>query len=159
MKMHAPNFRMSTMSSRQRGAALVVGLILLLVITILAVSGMNTSTVELQMAGNTQYSQKAFQAAEFGIERAIRSGKYDTTTPQPIAKTPVKAGSPEEYEATTTFDDDAGVTPVIGPKGYSMGVGSGFSSYHFNTTSVGTSSRNARSTHVQSFYIVGPSGS
>src|SRR5690606_2858774 len=40
-------------SRRQRGAALVVGLILLMVLTVLAISGMNTSTLELQMAGNT----------------------------------------------------------------------------------------------------------
>ena len=36
----------------QRGAALVVGLVLLLVITMLAVTSMNTSTVQL-MCGQT----------------------------------------------------------------------------------------------------------
>ena len=40
---------------RQDGAALVVGLILLLVLTLLAVSGMTTASLELQMAGNEQY--------------------------------------------------------------------------------------------------------
>jgi type IV pilus assembly protein PilX len=53
----------------QRGAALVVGLLLLLVLTLLAISGMNTSTLELVMAGNTQFYQNAFQASETGIER------------------------------------------------------------------------------------------
>ena len=48
----------------QRGAALVVGLLLLLVLTILAISGMTTATLELQMAGNRQYQERAFQAAE-----------------------------------------------------------------------------------------------
>jgi type IV pilus assembly protein PilX len=156
--MHIHNSRMHKMRSRQHGAALVIGLILLLVITILAVSGMNTSTVELQMAGNTQYAQKAFQAAEIGLERGFRSGVYDTNNPHTIPKTDVKAGNPEQFEATTRFDTNAGVTPVIGSKGFSMGVGTGFSSYHFNTTGVGTSSRNAQSTHVQSFYVVGPAG-
>lgn len=140
----------------QRGAALVVGLMLLLVITILAVSSMNTSTVELQMAGNTQYAQKAFQAAELGIEQAMRGGKYDTTTAQTIPKTAVKTGTPEEYQTSTAFDKDAGTTPVINSKGYSMGVGAGFSSYHFNITSTGISARNAQSQHIQSFYIIGP---
>ena len=44
----------------QSGAALVVGLLLLLVLTILAISGMTTATLELQMAGNEQYQERAF---------------------------------------------------------------------------------------------------
>ena len=43
-------------SRRQGGAALVVGLVLLMILTLLAISGMNTSTLELQMAGNFQFS-------------------------------------------------------------------------------------------------------
>ncbi|NND37810.1 MAG: pilus assembly protein PilX, partial [Gammaproteobacteria bacterium] len=39
---------------RQRGAALIVGLVLMMVLTILAISTMRTSTLELSMAGNTQ---------------------------------------------------------------------------------------------------------
>ena len=39
---------------------------LLLVLTLLAVSGMNTSTLELRMTGNQQFTQNAFQAAETG---------------------------------------------------------------------------------------------
>src|SRR5690606_37277184 len=75
-------------SRRQRGAALVVGLILLMVLTVLAISGMNTSTLELQMAGNTQFSENAFQAAETGIEVALAAGVTDTSktvsTPAPV---------------------------------------------------------------------------
>ena len=52
-----------SVSQTQRGAALVVGLVLLLVITMLAVTSMNTSTVQLMMAGNKQFSESAFQAA------------------------------------------------------------------------------------------------
>ena len=40
MKMKQQNFR-----SGQNGAALVVGLVLLVVVTVLAVSGMNTATI------------------------------------------------------------------------------------------------------------------
>ena len=39
---------------KQDGAALVVSLILLVVITVLAISGMNTATTELAMARNDQ---------------------------------------------------------------------------------------------------------
>src|SRR5262245_61186237 len=57
--------------ARQRGAALVIGLIMLLVLTLLAVSGMNTASTELIMAGNEQYRERAFQASSRGIEQAL----------------------------------------------------------------------------------------
>lgn len=58
----------ATPQPRQRGAALIVGLVLLMVLTLLGVSGLTTATLELQMAGNTQQAQHAFQAAESAIE-------------------------------------------------------------------------------------------
>ena len=56
------NMHMKTASfpRPQRGAALFVALILLLVITILAVSTMGTARLELRMAGNSQFSLQAF---------------------------------------------------------------------------------------------------
>ena len=44
----------SQMARSQRGAALVIGMILLLVLTVLGISGLVTATLELQMAGNAQ---------------------------------------------------------------------------------------------------------
>ena len=55
----------------ERGAALVIGLVLLLILTLLAVTGMNTATTELVMAGNEQYRRAAAMAATAGIEEAI----------------------------------------------------------------------------------------
>ena len=66
---------------RQQGAALVVGLILLVVITVLAVSGMNTATTELAMARNDQTYENTFQAAENGLEEALAQNTFDTNTP------------------------------------------------------------------------------
>ncbi|MBT8091697.1 MAG: hypothetical protein KJN77_01590, partial [Gammaproteobacteria bacterium] len=60
----------------QRGAALVIGLLLLVVITVLAVSGMNTATTELAMARNDQNYEYAFQAAETGLEYALAQGNF-----------------------------------------------------------------------------------
>ena len=58
--------RMQNTPQKETGAALVVGLILLVVITVLAVSGMNTATTELAMARNDQTYENVFQAAERG---------------------------------------------------------------------------------------------
>src|SRR5690606_1812051 len=69
-----------TMSRKnQRGAALVGGLILLVIVTVLAISGMNTATTELAMARNDQNYENAFQAAETGLEMALARGNFDTT--------------------------------------------------------------------------------
>ncbi|PZN33189.1 MAG: pilus assembly protein PilX, partial [Proteobacteria bacterium] len=52
-------------------------MLLLLVLTLLAISGMNTASLELVMAGNTQYRQNAFQAAENGIERSLQEAAFN----------------------------------------------------------------------------------
>jgi Tfp pilus assembly protein PilX len=56
---------------RQRGVTLVIGLIMLLVMTVLAVSTMGTARLELIMAGNTQARENAFQLAQAGADREI----------------------------------------------------------------------------------------
>lgn len=50
--------------SKQQGAALVVGLIVLLIMTLLGVSSMGSATLELKMANNLQTHNYAFQAAQ-----------------------------------------------------------------------------------------------
>lgn len=156
------NFSGLISRGQQRGAALVVGLMLLLVLTLLAISGMNTSTLELQMAGNFQYSQNAFQAAEIGIEQTLASGQISTNASVEVEKRPItgsETDSPDTYETTTTFDCDRnGETLPLDGRGYSMGEGTGFSSYHFEITSTGESARGARSVNVQDFYIVRQEG-
>lgn len=139
--------------ARQHGAALVVGLILLLVLTILAISTMGTSTTEVVMAQNARFSANAFQAAETAIDTAIVSGTWNTNNPVVVA--PVAApGGVSQLEYDITYDQ----ATAVPTGGFSMGAGTGFLAYHFDITSIGTSTRNATSTHAQSFYVVGPGG-
>ncbi|HEV8333633.1 MAG TPA: PilX N-terminal domain-containing pilus assembly protein [Steroidobacteraceae bacterium] len=140
---------------RQDGAALVVGMILLMVLTLLAISGMNSATLELQMAGNAQYSENAFQAAETGVEVALREARLNGTNTANVdpEKTELVTGTTDHYKIITLHDPDNGVTKVPSG-GFSMGVGKGFSAYHFDVTSTGTSSRSSTQTHVQGFYVV-----
>lgn len=143
------NIILGTAPASQNGAALVVGLILLLVLTVLAVSGMSTATFELIMAGNTQYAQNAFQNAETGIEVTLQTGAFNTSPP--ITDSPLVVTSTGAYDTQTTFQ--ATTAPFDGA--YSIGS---FSAYHFDIESVGSAQRNAQSTHTQGFYIIGPSG-
>lgn len=54
-------------SSTEQGAALVVGLFILLVLTMIGVAGMQTTVQEEKMAGNARDYNAAFQAAEAGL--------------------------------------------------------------------------------------------
>lgn len=142
----------------QSGAALIVGLLLLVVITVLAVSGMNTATTELAMARNDQNHENAFQAAETGIETALDRPVFETEVDTRVV-TVISAH--EEVEAIIRYERPHPVTD----RAFSMGVGSGFSALHFNATSTasskrivggGDTDRDANAVHTQAFYVVGP---
>lgn len=139
----------------QRGAALVVGLLLLLVLTVLAVSGMSTASLELVMAGNTQYHQNAFQSAETGIEWALVNGKFNpgAGVEGPTTK---KVGSSEIEKFTTT------ITPQLSGAAQPALWGAtwdSFSTYHFEVASAGISARNARAASMQGIAIIAPADS
>ena len=136
-------------SRSQRGAALVIGLILLLVLTILAVSGVMSSTLELRMVGNQQQQERAFQAAELAIEEALADATL-SETPQTQAITTVPDSTDEyEYEIRKAAQTGA-------PPGFSLDAG--FASHHFVVSATGYSSAGAESTHTQGFFVVGPGG-
>lgn len=138
----------------QQGAALIVGLVLMLVLTVLGISGMNTATLELSMANNTQSQQAAFQAAETGIDFAVANGDYPTAAPVPFPVTPLGDGS-----YTTRAIMDCVTTTPVPDRAFSMGTSTGSAqAYHFDVIAVGTGPRNSTATHNQSFYVVGPGG-
>ena len=139
---------------RQKGAALLIGLVFLTVLTVLGISGMNTATVELAQAGNAQSHQQAFQAAETGIEMSLSHRRYNTLGSAVISAVPVDVGT-SEVEASSSFVE---TTPVP-DQAFSMGVQNGsVMAYHFDVVSTGRGPGNAVSTLNQSFYVVGPGG-
>jgi len=138
--------------SGQRGAALVVGLILLVVLTILAVSGVFTSTMELRMVRNTQSQEHAFQAAEVAVEDALANPVLSTSAPFNQATIAVPNSPGDTYSYQLQF---VGQTPLgTGMTGYS--IGTAFQSYHFQVDASGTGPDNAVAQHTQSFYVIGP---
>ncbi|HNP37139.1 MAG TPA: PilX N-terminal domain-containing pilus assembly protein [Woeseiaceae bacterium] len=144
---------------QQHGAALVIGLILLVVITVLAISGMNTATTEIAMARNDQNYENAFQAAESGLENALAQGNYDTLVPLVLPQF-VSATGHEFIDARVEYED----ATMVPDKAFSLGDGSGFAAYHFLATSQAESrrdpnsetNRDASAVHTQAFYKVGP---
>ena len=139
----------------QKGAALIVGLVLLLALTVIGVSGMNMSALELTMAGNMQAQEAAFQAAESGIDIPLGQGNYSTAGPQTLAWLNLGDASYRTQSVT-----DCMTTTPVPDGGFSMGTGSGtVQAWHFDIVSVGEQmNRGASATHNQSFYVVGPGG-
>ena len=137
---------------RQRGAALVIGLILLLVLTILAVSGVFTSTMELRMVRNNQSQERSFQAAEVAVEDALANPVLSTSSVFNQATVAVPNSPGDAYSYQLQF---VGQTPLgTGMTGYS--IGSAFQSYHFEVEATGNGPDGAVSNHTQSFYVIGP---
>ena len=146
-----------TSPKKQQGAALVVGLMLLVVITVLAISGMNTATTELALVRNDQAYEDAFQAAETGLATALSQGQFATAGATSMTQTP---SSNQNIATTIRFEDST----MVPDKAFSLGVGSGIAAYHFLATSQAeflrdpgnTTDRDSSATHTQAFYIVGP---
>ena len=119
---------------KQQGAELVVGLILLVVITVLAISGMNTATTELAMARNDQNYEFAFQAAETGLEQAMAQGRFDTLAEADLGLTYVDPDNlHDEYHAKIRFEDST----LVPDRAFSLGVGSGIAKIRSQSSSRG----------------------
>ncbi|MEJ2391880.1 MAG: PilX N-terminal domain-containing pilus assembly protein [Gammaproteobacteria bacterium] len=74
------HYQASPTLSRQRGMVLIVALIILMVLTILGVSGMTTTSLQERMAANEHDRQIAFQTAEAALrtgENYIQSNSMD----------------------------------------------------------------------------------
>lgn len=63
---------------RQRGAVLIISLLLLVAITLLGVSAINSSTVNLMVVGNLQAQQDAEAQTQEAIEAVISSATWFT---------------------------------------------------------------------------------
>jgi Tfp pilus assembly protein PilX len=133
------------LAASQRGATLIVGLVLLLVLTVVGVSGMNMATMEINMAANTQFQQDAFQMTENGVDTVLATRDYSTDGARTLELT---GDANYDRRAVTTYRMNTDVPDAA------------FSSdeveaFHFDVRSVGRGSRNAQSEHTQSFYVVG----
>lgn len=133
----------------QRGAALVIGLLLLLVLTILAVSGMNSASLEFVMAGNEQFRANAFSAAEAGIERTLASGNFNPAVLQ--VNLNGAATATDNWATVTNTQMNGNPLPALWGNSWNS-----FATYHFEIASTGTSIRNATAVNTQGVAIIAP---
>ena len=85
------NFRLNN----QSGAALVVALIMIVILTLIGLASTFTSTFESKLSGHKRESTGAFFTAEAGLEAA----KADTANFDPAVNYVVAAGIPSDLSA------------------------------------------------------------
>lgn len=134
-----------------RGLALPTALLLLAVLLLLAAAAMRSSGFGFIMAGNEQFRENAFVAAETGIEQAMAQGAFNPENGTTTLTGTVTGTGADGYTATVT-------TQLQGaPQGALFGTSwNAFSTYHFEIQSAGTSARSATATHLQGVAIVAP---
>jgi type IV pilus assembly protein PilX len=143
--------------SKQRGAALVIGLILLVVITLLAVVGMNIANTELASATSEQLRLRAFNAAETGLEARLQTLRTDATTstepderdPEGVENSPLNTVTEEAADTFQTVTTYRGEGNMLSR--FSAGT---FVGFHYSVESTGRSARNAEAVHTQGAFII-----
>jgi Tfp pilus assembly protein PilX len=117
----------------QRGATLVVGLLLLAPVTLLALAAASAAHVETRLAQAERFRENADSAASAGIEFALRR---IVTTPDPAAVPTVLSETlapDERFEATVRL---AGLERALPQE-----PGSRVAAAHFEIVSTGTAAR------------------
>jgi len=120
---------MNAQGSRQRGTILITALILLLVLTMLGVTAMNTTSLQEKMSSNLQAIHRAFQAAESGIDLVIIDGNALVPGSTTNAKTSLLGNYGAGANMTVKYLRD---TP---PPRTSLYSASSFVAYHFDIES------------------------
>ncbi|MBT6210679.1 MAG: hypothetical protein HOI35_11745 [Woeseia sp.] len=147
----------------QRGSALIVSLIFLVVLTILGISTMSTSRLEIKMAANQQMATQASNASESGIEATLdQDGIFETEVSAGVdlvfyfnesASGSFVVGSTKyaEKASTNTVYEATGAVPTGG-----FSLGSKVLAYHFRILSTGESAFGSERQQTQGFYKIGP---
>lgn len=131
----------------KRGVALIIALLMLLVLTLIGISSINTTTFETSISGNERVRADAFYAAEAGIQVAINQIPDNTN---PIPKTTLKEDS--YYWSGGTNDEGSPKSPKnlgLHPK---AGFDSSWAFERFQLNTTGRFSATTKEIEVQVSY-------
>ena len=145
----------ASICANEKGSALVLALLMLVLLTLMGISATTTSTVEIQMAGGEKFYELAFYSAESGWQRALNwldnqfpgvtdnrvwdgtdfiavAGSLDDAATVGI---PLATDNNTQYFVKVEF---VGTAPAAG-------YGTGFRRFNYRVNSVGRGPGNARS--------------
>jgi len=121
--MNKTHLKNRSIRRKQQGAVLAVALMILLVMTMIGISGMRGTVLQERMASNTKDRNQAFQAAESAmrnseifVESIVTTGAFDGTTGL-FGETQAE---PDYLDATTWTDDSLSIDALNLPGSYSF---------------------------------------
>jgi type IV pilus assembly protein PilX len=165
MKKNLSNFSCSAPASKQRGATLLVSLVLLLLLTIIGISSIEDVSLQSNMVRNSQFKMQAFNIA-FSESNA----QYDTIN-QNFLSTIIQSNAPYSYGAAElamlsgdnpfqqdvvmNYDGNAGgVVAKSASKAMDL---TQFDTYYFSLESnAALTNTGTRSDQVQGIQYIGP---
>ena len=125
----------------QRGATLIVTLVMLVLITLVGVSAVRSSTIDEKMAGNTRDRDRALQAAEAAIRQCLTQLKNTTYGGTKLAPSAYNAAP--NWEANWTDSNSTEVTVdtklASQPRCMVEELGSGSGNYRVTGRAAGSS--------------------
>lgn len=120
----------------QRGVALVMAMVILIILTLIGISAMNTSLLQGKMSGNTQESTRAFEAAESALSKAMND-----------------AGALDIHAVTTKTYTIGGADASVMTEFLAFAPpkrGSGYSAINYNAANFDQESKGSTTTNAQS---------
>ncbi|MEN2397900.1 pilus assembly PilX family protein [Pseudomonas halotolerans] len=109
----------TSIGHRQRGMALLVSLVFLLLLTLIGLSSMQSATLQEKMTSSVMLRNQSFQVAEAVLrvgESAVQAEAYSL----PVCTTATQCAPPAESATRTTAGRDSlsGVTWIAAPGGF-----------------------------------------
>lgn len=95
---------MKAPADKQRGAVLMVSLVLLLVLTLLGISGIESTILQEKMTGSVQDRERAFQAAEAALRDAENYISDDTLHGTLVGRASCLGGICAPASGTNAYD-------------------------------------------------------
>jgi hypothetical protein len=123
------------MSARHSGAALVVGLILLSLVSLLGMAAASAARIELRLAHNERFRENAASAASAGIEFALSHMIAIATDSGFVLSSPADLSTTSRFEIRARFLGREQGLPQL--------PGSSLAASHFEIESTGHSARGA----------------
>lgn len=121
----------------EQGAALLIAVLILLILTVLGVYAVTTSTLETKITGFHKWHVEAFYAADAGLHYTLATYPYGgvySGKPTWPDDPPFHHNNPK-CDITVTY-----LGSTAPPVGGGTGVRAGFKAHHYRTNSVGSDS-------------------
>ena len=153
--------------ARQRGAALAVGLILLVVMSMLGLSALRGSNIQVKLAANYQFKEIAFQAADENIRTTVHEADGVRPPPDGEQNILIEAINAPDTPPTRQISDSTAGTQATATvtydgsraaPGFSLGAGDGaFVAHRYDIDAQATGpAPSARSNIRQGISRIGP---